>query len=295
MLHKSLILLAPDAPASAASPPEKPATAAIPAPAAPAAAPPSPAPQDDAKDILADLDKAYDKAGAEPVTKPAAAAPAAAPAAARPTAPPAATKPAKDDKPTAPQPPKELRAELDRVKAEFEQHKAGTAQLEAKIKDYEAKNKDTEALHNRLEQRNKEYEALQGELRALKQEASPEFQKQYDQPFAQAAKWAEEYVNRLAKTDGTPANFQRDFVPLFQLARNSTIGAARAKAEEMFDTRDVPEVMDSVKELVRLHKVRDSAFEEEKGLETARGRSCRQQSPKRLQDGSLQKAGTRNV
>lgn len=261
------ILLAPDAAAPAAPPPQT-APAAAPAPPAPTPSPgPSPAPaassgEDD--DIVAQLDAAYKKAEApEPAKKPDAPAipPKAAPAPVAPTAKPP------DDK----RAPKELRAELDRVNAEvaaknaeLTTNKQATAALEAKIKEFESKGKDTEALMKRLEARDKEFETLQSELRALKQETSPEFKKQYDEPFDQQAAWAAEYVNKLVKADGTQANYEKDFVPLYWLGRNSTIGQVRAKAEEIFGPGDAPEIVDSVKELVKLDRIKTNALEQEK-------------------------------
>lgn len=265
MLNRPLILLAPEPPGGKTAAVAPPAPSPVPAPAPAPGAAPTPAPEP-AGDVnpFADLDAKFKAAGTEPPPpKPAAADPAK-PAAAAPQPFP---KPANAPPAPAPEPqrtPKELRAEKERLAGELQAAKTSQAALEAKIADYEKKGKDTEALRARLDARDKEFETLQGELRALKQEASPEFKKQYEAPFNQAADWAKEYVNRLTKADGTPANFDKDFVPLYRLAKDSTVGAARAKAEELFGATDAPEVVDSIKELVRLDKVRSTAFAEEK-------------------------------
>ena len=221
MFTRRLIQLAPDAPAKAAGapPPPTPAPAAVPAPAAPSGG----------DNAFAEIDAAFTKAGdveppagtppKEPTTpKPE---PAAAPAKPAAAAAPPSPKPPEPKPGDVQRTPKELRAELERTKAEFETHKATTAQLEAKIKDYEAKGKDTDALRALVESRDKELETIRGEIRALKQEASPEFKAKYDVPFNLAAKYAENVMKGIVKTDGAPADFDRDFVPLYRMPFNA--------------------------------------------------------------------------
>jgi hypothetical protein len=157
--------------------------------------------------------------------------------------------------------PKELRLELERVRKEAQDASTAKTALEAKILEFEKKGKDTEALSARLDAREKEFERLQGELRALKRETTPEFKKQYDEPFNQAAEWAKEYVNRLTLENGQPANYDQHFVPLYRLAQDSTLGAARAKAREIFGEDEGEEVYSSIKDLVRLDKVRTAALQ----------------------------------
>lgn len=241
-----------------------------PAPVAPAT-PPVAAPAAPSKD-LTDIDAAFTAAGIEPAPTPAKSPePAPKGKSGEPTAPaapaPASPKPATPPVVPAPEAvrtPKELRAELDRVRGEAKDAMTAKTALESKIKEFESKGKDTEALMARLESRDKEFERLQGELRALKQEASPEFKKQYDEPFNQSAEWAKDYVNRLKLADGTQADYNRDFVPLYRMAKDSGLGAAKAKAKEMFGEDEGDEVFSSVRDLVRLDKVRASAFEQEK-------------------------------
>ena len=183
---------------------------------------------------------------------------------------PAAPKPepAAPPKPSTPPPepartPKELRAELDRTKSELTANSAAKAGLEAKIRDFEAKGKDTEALVARLEARDKEFERLQGELRALKQEASPEFKAKYDKPFDQAAAYAKRVLTGVMKVDGTPADFDKDFVPLYRLAHDSSPIVAENQAKEVFGD-SAGAIMRHVEKLVELDYVRQEAFEEEK-------------------------------
>jgi hypothetical protein len=132
--------------------------------------------------------------------------------------------------------------------------------LEAKIADFEKKGKDTEALLARLDAREKEFEKLQGELRALKQEASPEFKAKYDVPFERAARFAKRTVEGMMKTDGTKADFDKDFVPLYRLPFNQAL----EKAQELFGEAAAPAIMQRVSELQQLDFQRQEAFEEEK-------------------------------
>ncbi len=250
MFIRPLILRSPDAPASAAPPPTPaPAPAPTPAPS------PAPAPSggDATENPFAELDAKF-KAAGEPGAQPAPVAPK--PAEAKPAETPPPKPPAADVQRT----PKELRAELDRVRGEAKTASEAKAALETKIKEYDAKGKDTEALMARLAARDKEFDALQGELRALKQEASPEFKKQYDEPFNRAARFAERMVGGMTKIDGTQAAFDKDFVPLYRLPYN----AAYSQAREVFGDEAAPAVMEQVRELQRLDFQRQEAFEEEK-------------------------------
>ena len=262
MFTRRLIQLAPDAPAKAAGapppPPPIPAPAAVPAPAAPSGG----------DNAFAEIDAAFTKAGD---VEPPAGTPPKEPTPPKPEPAAAPAKPAAAAAPPSPKPPepkpgdvqrtpKELRAELERTKAEFETHKATTAQLEAKIKDYEAKGKDTDALRALVESRDKELETIRGEIRALKQEASPEFKAKYDVPFNLAAKYAENVMKGIVKTDGAPADFDRDFVPLYRMPFN----AALQRAEELFGDKLALAVMQQVQKLQELDFERREAFEEEK-------------------------------
>lgn len=224
------------------------------------ATPPSP-PPDDAK--FDDIDKAFEKAGTLPPKPAEGAKPPPKPEGGA-GKPPAATPPP-SPKPGDPPPepnrtPKELRAEKDRLAEELKVEKQAKADLEAKIAEYERKGKDTEGLQALLDQRQKDLDKLNGELRALKQEASPEFKEKYDKPFDRAAKYAESVIKGMTKVDGTPANFDTDFVPLYRMPYN----AAYARAREVFGDDMAPAVMQRVAELQKLDFERREAFEEEK-------------------------------
>jgi hypothetical protein len=253
-------------PAPLPTPTPAPAPAPSPSPApAPAAAPPIDLSSPESKGVFDELDAAYKKLDSA-TTTPGDAPPAKPATPAKPDPKPTPTPPPKPAAatPAAPQAPKELRAELERVKAEHATSQQTITSLNAKIAEYEARGKDTEGLRALLEKEQKEKNDLQGQIRALRQEASPEFKKQYEEPFNQAAEWAREYVEKLTKADGTPANFEKDFVSLYQLAKTATIGTARTKAEEIFGAHEAVEVMDSIKELVRLDRAKAKAFEAEK-------------------------------
>lgn len=264
MIKRPLVLLAPDSPAVAAPPAPKPSTAAP--------TPPPPSPESltgDSLNAFNDIDAQFQKSGAvedpppaKPAPKPASGEPKPAPAAAVPPSPKLEPKPADAVKPTTePQrTPKELRGELDRVKAEFHAHKATTATLEAKIKDYEKKGYDVTAMTARLEARDKDFEKLQGELRALKQEASPEFKAKYDVPFNRAAKYSENLIKGVTRADGQAADFDKDFVPLYRMPLN----AAWQRAKELFGEEAAPAIMQQVGKLQELDFERREAFEEEK-------------------------------
>lgn len=251
----------PPAPTQTATPTPTPA----PAPSAPSTPAPDPSSDYDSKmEGLLGVEPAAPKPAASPeppkadaTKKPEPAKPAAAPAPAKPEPKPEPAKPAAQGGP------KELREELERTRTELKTHKETSAQLEAKIKSYEAQGRDAEALKARLEQRDKEYEAMQSELRALKREASPEFKKQYQEPFDRAANYAAQIVSRLVKPDGTKADFDHDFVRVYQAAK-SNIGAAYGMAREIFGEEQAGVVMNQVHELDRLDAVRATAFEDEK-------------------------------
>ena len=254
---KSIILLAPDSPAGI-----PPAAAPSPAPS-PAAAPSSaPAPAPDAggsdENMFAAMDAKFKavesnlapKSDAPKKTDGGEGKPS--PAAAPPSLKPVSPEPQKT--------PKELRAELERVRGEAKAASESKTMLEAKIAEYEAKGKDITALTARLEARDKEFEKLQGELRALKQEGSEDFKKQYDVPFNRAARYAERIVNGMTKIDGTKANFTEDFVPLYRMPFNQ----ASEKSVELFGEHGSHLVMDQIADLQRLDFVKQEAFEEEK-------------------------------
>ncbi len=208
-----------------------------------------------AKSDFADTPEPAAKPEPTPAAKPVAAKPepAKAPVAAKP----GEKEPAKPDGG-----PKALREELERVRGENATFKKTSDELAAKIKDYEARGKDAEALKARLEQRDKEFNEMQGELRALKREASPEFKKQYDEPFNRAANQAERLMKRITKVDGEPATFD-EFAAVYQTSKVN-YGRAHAAARELFGDDQAPAVMEQVRALEVLETARNEAFEQEK-------------------------------
>ena len=101
----------------------------------------------------------------------------------------------------APGVPKELRAELDRVKAELKTKADSYAALETKIADYEKRGKDTTALTTQLETERKEKEQLKAELRRAKKEVDPEFVQKYEVPFNRMADRAKVAVEQIQIED----------------------------------------------------------------------------------------------
>jgi hypothetical protein len=240
--------------APVAAPAAAPAAAPSPSPAPSPAASPSPAGDDFSR-----LDAAF---GTTPDPKPA-----------EPKAPdpkkdvkPAPAAPAKPtDKPTEPKAtgPKELRDELERVRGEAKTHAGKVSELETKIADYERRGKDAEALKARLEQIEKAHHESQSELRALKREASPEFKKQYEQPMTDAVEFARETIASFVRVDDQKADWERDFAPLYQLAKQQ-FGVASEKAEELFGKHQGTEVMSHIKDIMRLERTYTKALEQEK-------------------------------
>lgn len=243
---------APAAPPAAPTPPP-PATPTAPAPP-PAAGTPS-APENPFAELEAAV-KAHDKPpevtkGKEP-TAPAA-----------PTAPTKPAEPSKPSEPARPAGPKELRIELERARKEAQEASTSLQALQAKIKDYESRGKDTEALVARQTALEKELADARAEVRAIKQEASPEFIKQYKKPFDDAAAYAKHIVEQLTVLDenGDPTR-QAKFEDLQQLY-NMPINKASAVARTMFGD-DSQTVINHLNELHRLDYVYQNALTEER-------------------------------
>lgn len=257
-----------------------------PKPAEPAAPPtpepaPAPAPERDiALDQFAEFDKAL-KLADTPVQATAGKPPEPKPEA-KPT--PDKVQPTKEPvKPvTAQQGPKELRAELERLKGELKTATESKSQLEAKIKDAEAKGKDTAALTERLAQVEKERDQLKGDVSALKRDEDPEFIKQYKTPFNEASAYAQQVVEQLQITneDGTArAGTFEDLSDLFHLGQSKVdaegklhvgaVGKAYAKARALFGD-DYQVVMNHLNELWKLDKNYQSALHNERKTWQAR-------------------------
>lgn len=243
--------------------PAKPAPAPAPSPTPAAPPTPAPAPTPEPSKETADFSKAFDDAmvkegfsSKKPDAAPAPAQTEPKPATATPAKPAATTTPA----PNAPQAPKQLREQLEKVNLELSESRKASTALEAKVKEYEAKGKDTDGLLAQLDTERKEREKIQAELRMLKQEASPEFKEKWDKPFNQQAEYAQGVVNNITKQDGTPFSWENDFAALYRLPYPQ----ARAMAIESLGPENAQIVMDEVRDLKKLDFARGKALEQEK-------------------------------
>ena len=247
-----------------------PAPAQSPAPASPATSPvASPSPSSGGDDpfeaeFIAGAKEAVAAPPASPskTPEPAPAAPKAGEKPpAKPTTPPAAAKPPEGG-------PKELRAELERVRAERDNFKLQQAFLEKRISEAEAKGKDTAVLAERAAKLEQTIAEREGELRMLKQEASPEFKDKYENPFTEAAEYAREVVGQLTVTDdaGTSrAATWDDFAALYTQPYSKAIEQATA----MFGNA-AQVVINHLTELHRLDSVRNRALKSERENAAAR-------------------------
>lgn len=255
--------VAPAAPASPATPsPASPPAAAPSAPAtAPAAAPAAAAGSDD--NPYAAIDAALDKAGgfSPKADKPKPDAPKKPDAPAKPDATKAPGKPIPTAADKAPGVPKELRAELDRVKAELAAKNTSLDDLQKNIADYEKRGKDTEALHAQLETERKEKEQLRADLRRAKKEVEPEFIKQYETPFQEMVGEAQATIPtiQVENEDGTTrAGSWDDFQKLY--GYNEFLAAKESK--RMFGDVGGDVAMRYYRELHRLDKIKTKALNE---------------------------------
>ena len=174
---------------------------------------------------------------------------------AKPTTPSTAAKPPEGG-------PKELRAELDRVRAERDNFKTQQAALEKRIAEAESKGKDTAAMAERAAKLEQTIAEREGELRMLKQEASPEFKDKYDKPFTEAAEYARDVVGQLTVTDDsgtTRIATWDDFAALYTQPYSKAIDQATA----MFGNA-AQVVINHLTELHRLDSVRHRALKSER-------------------------------
>jgi hypothetical protein len=247
--------------------PPKPAAASTttpaPAPAAAPAATPTAPPSDD--NPYSEVDAAFTKAGiAEGTPKPKDTPPDKGAPSPKPdkTAAPPPKVPTAQDK--APGVPKELRAELDRVKGELKTKSESYTALEAKIKDFEARGKDTTVLTERLTKMEQDMESLRAENRALKQESSPEFKKKYDEPFNRLADRAKNVIEQIQiedpETGTVKAATWDDFTKLY----NQGEFIATKEAKRLFGEDGATVAMRYYTELHRLDDDRKIALQEEK-------------------------------
>lgn len=177
------------------------------------------------------------------------------------------------DKPTAapaapaPKPvpmPKELRAELDRVKGELKAKTEAVAAMEAKIAEAEAKGKDTSVLTERLAALEKQMEDKDAEIRALKQEASPEFKKKWDEPFNRLADRAKGVVEKIVVEDPDTGTARQatwgEFTKIYGLDEFTAL----RESKRMFGEDGAQIAMGYYRQLHELDDARRVALDEEK-------------------------------
>lgn len=228
--------------------------------AVPAGAPPAPGPVDQSgHDVYAELDakiRAFDQ---KPKSTEGKQAPKKDDAK---SATPAAAQPAKPVVPV--KEPKELRAELDRIRSELKAKSDSHSALEAKIAEYERKGKETEPLVSRLQTLEKEMDGLRAENRALKQETSPEFKQKYDAPFdrlAQRAKGVIEKIQIQNEETGTVRNATwGEFSKIYRLDEFTAL----RESKKEFGDDGAQIVMGYYRQLHELEDARDLALTEEK-------------------------------
>jgi Skp family chaperone for outer membrane proteins len=249
------------APASPATPsPASPPAAATSAPAsAPAAAPAAAAGGDDSP--YAAIDAALDKSGSfsPKADKPKPDAPKKPDSPAKPDAAKSPEKPIPTAADKAPGVPKELRAELDRVKAELAAKNTSLDDLQKKIADYEKRGKDTEALQKQLETERQEKDKLKADLRRAKKEVDPEFVKQYENPFQETVAEAQATIPtiQVENEDGTTrAGSWDDFQKLY--GYNEFL--ATKESRRLFGEVGGEVAMRYYRELHRLDKIKSKAL-----------------------------------
>lgn len=126
-----------------------------------------------------------------------------------------------------------LREERDRIAKELEEVRKSKEELEAKLANPE-KAEEVTKLTERLAAIEKERDDARSEVMMLKQEVSPEFKKQYEEPFNREANRAAVALKQLLVTseDGTtrPGNWETDFTAIYNLP----YAEAADKAEALF-------------------------------------------------------------
>ena len=175
------------------------------------------------------------------------------------------------EKPAAPAPapkpapmPKELRAELDRVKGELKTRTEAVAAMEAKIAEYEAKGKDTSVLTERLTALEKQMEDKDAEIRALKQEASPEFKKKWDEPFNRLADRAKSVVEKIVVEDPDTGTARQATWGEFSKVYALDEFTALRESKRMFGEDGAQIAMGYYRQLHELDDARRVALDEEK-------------------------------
>jgi hypothetical protein len=167
-----------------------------------------------------------------------------------------------------------LRAELERTRADLEARNKAQSDLEAKIKDWEEKGKNTEVLTRKLADMDKAISEKEGELRKYRFQTSPEFQKNYKQPFDDAVTEAMDEFGHMQvgqyvvnqDTDQREfkpvekADFNKHFRAIYQLDRPEAL----KRINEVFAPEDAALVASHYTELHRQQRRMERAEGEER-------------------------------
>ena len=261
------------APPSAAPP--KPTAAPAPAAPAPAAPTTSPAPahsSESGDNPFAELESAWSKVETQP--KPSTEKQPK-PAAETPPKPAAEThKPEPTEKPKPFTAPKEMRDHISKLEGDIKTRDTEMSQLRGRLQELEGRAKEHGTLTERITAVEKERDDAMAQVRALRQEKSPEFIKQYDKPFKDAAEYAKSIIEDLTIVNGEGQPRQAkwdDFSALYQLPASRANKAAR----ELFGD-DAQTVINHLQELHRLDYNRNQALKDEQ--ENAKKRSAEDES-----------------
>ena len=163
---------------------------------------------------------------------------------------------------------------MAKLEGDLKSRDAEMGKLKGQLNALEGKAKEHGTLIERITSLEKELDDRQAQIRALKQEQSPEFIKQYDKPFRAAADYAKSIVEDLAIVNGEgqtrPAKWD-DFVALYNLPP----GKANKAARELFGD-DASTVINHLQELHRLDYNKKLALTEE--MENAKKRTAEEEA-----------------
>jgi hypothetical protein len=144
-------------------------------------------------------------------------------------------------------------------------------ELETKRAEWEAKGKDTEKLTQRITELESHIAERDKRIYAMNVSEMPEFKDKFVKPFNDQAAYAAEVVAALEVVTSTDpetneptgvrkADFNNDFVPIYQMASKS-LTEARKMAKATFG-EDAQTVLNHVQELQRLDRARNVRLKE---------------------------------
>lgn len=239
-------------------------------PASPPALPTADNPPDEKADMFSDLDASL--APPKPAAKAAVADPAKPAAAEPPKKPDAAPGPGAVP-PAAAEPKgiKEMRDFGKRMESERNSLKSKVDELETKRAEWEATGKNTETLTKRIVELESQIGERDKRIYAMNVAEMPDFKDKFVKPFDDNVKYAVEIVGSLEVATATDpetgevtatrkADFNNDFVPIYEMARKS-LTEARKMAKATFG-EDYQTVLNHVQELHRLDRARSVKLKE---------------------------------